>query len=563
MTCRLTVVARIVFVLFVGGCCIPTTAAAYQDRFVWIFGWNLSRDSDVQEISRVLDDGAKHGINGAVMSAGMDSMSRQSPGYFRRLQEVKATCERLKIELIPAGFSVGYGGSALGVNRMLAEGVSVEDAPFVVRGNEARFVPDESAKLINGDFEKFDKNRFPGLAMQDQSGEVSFVDTQVRHGGRASIRLEKFTLNPYGHGRIMRKVAVRPHRCYRMSLWVKTEGLGPRGAFRTTALADGRDLAPREHNIPATADWRKVTFLINSMDQTSINLYAGVWGGKEGKFWVDDWTFEEIGPVNMLRRPGTPVAVKNEDGSVTFTEGRDFAPLVDPAFSFGNVDRDSVPLRILPGGRIKDGQRLLVSWYHPMSIHDGQITVCMAEPQLYEIFDREAKLLAEHLHPNHVLLNMDEVRMGGTCKACEHRDMAELLGECVTKQVQILRKYLPDVQVYIWSDMLDPNHNAHGNYYLVEGNFAGSWRFVPKDLVIAVWGGTPRAKSVKFFADQGFSELIACYYDGANLEDVKGWLDLARDKTNVRGFMYTPWQKKYQLLGEFGELIRSAPNQGR
>jgi len=129
--------------------------------------------------------------------------------------------------------------------------------------------------------------------------------------------------------------------------------------------------------------------------------------------------------------------------------------------------------------------------------------------------------------------------------------------------VQILRKYLPDVQVYIWSDMLDPNHNAHGNYYLVEGNFAGSWRFVPKDLVIAVWGGTPRAQSVKFFADQGFSELIACYYDGANLEDVKGWLDLARDKTNVRGFMYTPWQKKYQLLGEFGELIRSAPNQGR
>ena len=29
--------------------------------------------------------------------------------------------------------------------------------------------------------------------------------------------------------------------------------------------------------------------------------------------------------------------------------------------------------------------------------------------------------------------------------------------------------------VYVWSDMLDPKHNAHGNYYLVEGHYTGSW----------------------------------------------------------------------------------------
>jgi len=104
----------------------------------------------VQDINRVLEDGAKHGINGAVLSAGMDSMSRQQPAYFRRLDEVLKTCDRLKIELIPAGFSVGYGSSALGVNRMLAEGLSVQDAPFVVHGSEARFVPDESVRLANG-----------------------------------------------------------------------------------------------------------------------------------------------------------------------------------------------------------------------------------------------------------------------------------------------------------------------------------------------------------------------------------------------------------------------------
>ena len=93
----------------------------------------------------------------------------------------------------------------------------------------------------------------------------------------------------------------------------------------------------------------------------------------------------------------------------------------------------------------------------------------MAEPKLYEIFDHEAALLAEHVRPQRVMLNMDEIRMGGTCAACRDRNMGELLGSCITRQVEILRRHMPGVQVYIWSDMLDPNHNAHGDYYLVRG----------------------------------------------------------------------------------------------
>ena len=106
--------------------------------------------------------------------------------------------------------------------------------------------------------------------------------------------------------------------------------------------------------------------------------------------------------------------------------------------------------------------------------------------------------------------------------------------------------------------MLDPNHNAHGNYYLVSGDYTGSWKYVPKDLVIAVWGGDPREKSLRFFANEGFSTLVACYYDADDLGSVKGWLDLAKNVPKVRGFMYTPWERKYQLLGDFGELLKTA-----
>ena len=75
----------------------------------------------------------------------------------RRLDEIKKTCDRLKFELIPAIFSVGYGSPALGVNPMLAEGIPVSDAPFLVGGPEARLIPDQSVKTANPSFEEVSK----------------------------------------------------------------------------------------------------------------------------------------------------------------------------------------------------------------------------------------------------------------------------------------------------------------------------------------------------------------------------------------------------------------------
>jgi hypothetical protein len=529
-------------------------AESYPDRFVWVFGWGLGRDGDVGEISNVLVTASQHGINGAVVSFGLDTLCQQSPDYFRRLDAIKQLCDRLRLDLIPAVFSVGYGGGVLAHDRNLAEGLPVEDAPFLVRGNEARLVPSAS-HLTNGGFEEFTGNRLRGYSFHDQPGEISFVDSQVVHTGTASLRLENFTANPYGHGRVMQEVRVQPHRCYRLTLWVKTEALQPAGAFRVLVLAGDREIAPREFNPPATTDWRKLTTLFNSLAYDRVRIYAGLWGGKEGKVWLDDWALEEVGPVNALHRPMTPVTVRSDDGTVTYFEGKDYAPLQDPQLQVWHTDGAPLPLKVLPSSRIRDGQRLRVSWYHSMLINDSQVTVCMAEPALYDIFDHEAKLLAERLRPKRIFLNMDEIRMGGTCRACQGRNLGELLGESVTRQAQIIRRYSPDARIYVWSDMLDPNHNAHGNYYLAQGDFTGSWQHIPKDLVISVWGGAPREKSLRFLADQGFGILVACYYDADDLTDVEGWLRLARRSPEVRGFMYTPRQRKYSLLPAFGDLV--------
>jgi hypothetical protein len=529
----------------------------FADQFVWIFGWGLDKDSDVAEISKLLETAGKNHFNGAVFSFGLDTLSKKSPDFFRRLEAINRSCDQNGLDFIPSGFSIGYGGAALEHDPNLAEGLPVIDAPFLVQGTEARLAPTNPVEFKNGDFEDFNGNTFKGYDFHDQPGVISFADAAVKHSGRASIRLENFAANQYGHGRVMQTIRVQPHRCYRLTLWVKTEGLQPANGFQVQVLStNDRELAPREFNVPSTTDWRKLTMLFNSLYVDQIRVYAGLWGGKAGKVWLDDWNVEEVGPVNVLRRPGTPVTVRNEDGSVTYAEGTDYAPLHDPNFSPWHDDGEALPLKLLPGSRIQDGARLRVSWYHSMIIYNSQITVCMAEPELYEIFDKEAKLLVDTLHPRSIMLDMDEIRMGGTCQACRGRNMGELLGECITKTASILRNYAPSLEIYVWADMLDPNHNAHGNYYLVDGDFTGSWEHVPRNLIFAVWGGEPMPASLKFFDDRASRTLVACYYDADDLKDVEGWLKLAPQTHKLRGFMYTPWQKKYGLLPAFGDLIR-------
>ncbi len=545
---------------------LPLTlrSAPWQDRFVWIFDWDLERDAEVEEISRILQTAGRHGFNGAVVSLGLDTLCRKSPAFFQRLAIFQQVCRTNGLEIIPAVFSIGYGGGFLAHNLHLAEGLPVRNALFRVQDSEARFVPDKPPELRNGDFETFSGHRFAHYAFHDQPGTVSFADTEVFRSGRASMRLQNFRSNPHGHGRVMQEVTVQPWRCYRVSIWVKTEQLHPTSAFRCFALAGDRELAPRTFALPATTDWRRISFLFNSLHHQQVRLYAGLWEGQSGRVWLDDWTLEEAGPVNVLRRPGTPVVVQSEDGQTLYQEGHDYAPLTCPDFQPWRGDSSPATLKLLPQTRIRPGDRLRVSWYHPLLIHDSQLTVCMAEPQLDEILDHEARLLAEHLQPRRVFLNMDEVRMGGTCAACAGKDMARLLGECLQRHITALRRYLPALQVYVWSDMFDPHHNARPAYYLVQGDFTGSWKYLPRDVVVAVWGGEPRPQSLQFFAREGLATLVACYYDADDLRDVQRWLDSARNLPGLRGFMYTPWTRKYHLLPEFARLLAfpSAENTG-
>ena len=530
----------------------------YPNRWVFVF-LNLQSDSHVEQIRQIARTASVHGLNGMLLSGSLDALEFQSDAYFQRLEEVKRIAAENSLEIIPTGFSAGYGGAALyRKNRNLAEGLQVKDALFVVAGNQARLRPDPPVAFVNGDFEQFTGNQFPSYRFHDRPGEITFADTNVFHGGRASIRFENFGNFDVGNGRVMQEIPVQPHRCYRATVWVKTEALSPVSAFNFTVIGtpSAKTLAYMSPNVAASGEWRQIHIAFNSGPDTVARIYAGVWGGRSGKFWLDDFSVEEIGLTNVLRRSGTPLTVRGEGSGITYEEGRDYAAVSDPALNF-RFDHEGPSIYLIPGGRIQDGERLRVGYYHGTNVYNGQVSLCMSEPEVYEIWADQARRVRERLPFSRWVIAMDEIRLAGSCEACRKRGLsaAQILGDCLTRQFQILRNLNPSAEIFTYSDMLDPNHNARPNYYLVEGDYTGSWLYAPRELTIVCWYYSKRRQSLAHFSGLGFRTYGSAYYDSGTLDNTAGWLETLDETPGAAGIMYTTWEDQYDLLGPFGDLV--------
>ncbi|MGE5644243.1 MAG: hypothetical protein ACM336_00490 [Acidobacteriota bacterium] len=518
----------------------------------------LRSDRDLDQIRDLIRTAAAHGLNGMVYAGGLDRIDIQPPEFLERLKQMKAECDRAGIEIIPTGFNVGYGGALLAHDRNLAEGLPVKGALFVARKGEARFQSDAPPKLANGSFETHKGDAATGYTSQDAPGKLTFIDTQVAHSGKASLRFENFGTNPEGASRIEQSIAVRPYRSYRVRAWIRTEGAEPATLFSIRAYTPDkkRNYSWFEPELKATAGWHEVTAGFNSWGADRLTLSIGVEEGKSGKLWLDDVRIEEVGLVDVVRREGTPVRVRGEKNGTVYEEGRDYAPISDPKLSF-RFDHESPAIRLAPGSRIREGERLRVDYYHGATIYRDQTPACMSEPKVMEIWSRQFPLIEKYLAPKTYLLALDEVRMGGTCEACRRHNisMAERLGQYATKLHGMIRKGNPAAEIFVWSDMFDPNHNAHGDYYLVDGDYTGSWNYLPKDMQIACWYFERRDKSLEHFSKLGLNTLAAAYYDADDLSNPQGWLESLDQTPGAVGIMYTTWYGKYKLLAPFGDLV--------
>ncbi|MFN7997548.1 MAG: carbohydrate binding domain-containing protein [Bryobacteraceae bacterium] len=537
--------------------CLPAEdrKKIYPERWTYA-GARFGSDQELAQLEEVARTSAQHGMTAVVLS-GMDRISLANAAYLARLAKFKEFCDGLHLEIIPAGFKTGYGGSILSHDPNLAEGLAVEGALFVAGKTEARFVPDSPARLANSGFEEFKGDRANGFQEQDQPGHRSFVDRSVFHSGKASLRLENFGETAAGVARVQQEIRVTPNRCYRISAWVKTEGAEPGTLFSLKAFtADHRDLSPFEPPLAPTGGWTKVTTAFNSWYADRIFLNAGVFEGVRGKVWVDDLAIEEVGLMNVIRRDGTPLQVRDEKTGTIYKEGQDFAPVRDAKLDF-QWEHEMPVIRLQAGGRIHPGARLRVDYYHGTTIYRDQVVACPSEPRVDAIWRQQFPLVEKYVAPRKYLLELDEMRAMNRCEACRRRNMgaAEMVGDVMNRVYRMVREFNPKAGVYVWSDMFDPNHNAVEQYYLVNGDLRDTVKYLPKDTGVVCWYYEKRRASLDFFSKLGFHTIGAAYYDADDLENPKGWLDALAETPGAEGIMYTTWSSKYKLLGAFGDLV--------
>jgi hypothetical protein len=547
------------------GCARAQTAApSGPERFPyrWVYLMhNLQVDENVAKVEAILRRAKAAGYNGvALADFKMNILDRVPERYFRNLGRIKTVAAELGMDIYPAIAPFGYSSGILAHDPNLAEAMPVRDAVFVVRNGQADIADARDLLGGIGEFESASGDKFAGWDYQDAIGTGIVADRTVKRGGAQSLRIENIGAAhaPSGNGRIQKLLTVEPFRQYHLSVWIKTQDFARPGEIKAIALPEGGgpSLIQNSWRVQRTQDWTEYHAVFNSVGKTKVRVYVGVWGGTTGRLWFDDLRLTEVGLLNLVRRDDCPLVVRDAATATVYREGKDFAPVRDEKMGMvpyeGNYDVYHAPpaITVLPGSRIRDGQRLRVSFWHTVSVYEEQVTASLTHPKVYEVVEKQAASVHKALSPKGYFLGYDEIRVGGW--SGDKRTPGELLAESVRKTVAIVRKTNPNAHVFFWSDMFDPSHNAHGDYYLVNGSWAGSWEGLPKDAVIVNWNSGKPKESLPFFANRGLKQILAGYYDGPP-DSIRRWLAAAEGVPGVVGVMYTTWQGKYDDLEAFAK----------
>jgi hypothetical protein len=510
---------------------------------LWLYvPQNLLVDKNVDDLATLFARAAKAGYTHVLLAdSKFSKLGDMDARYFRNIERVKKLAAENRLEIVPALFSVGYSNDLLWHDPNLIEALPVRDALFVVSGGEARLQPDPPPQLKGGDFSN--------LKQWDWKD-----DTVTADNGTALIR------DPGGkNARISQKLKLTPFRQYHLSVRVKTADF--RGTPEVKFLVRNQSLNLQNLGVKPTQDWTTHHVVFNSLANTNVQLYLGSWGARGGSLWFDDAKLEEAGLVNLVRRDGAPLAVR-KDGGAELREGTDFSRVVDPLMGTrpwkGEYDVFHTPPVIKAA--LPDGTRLRVSYFHVATVYDGQAMICPSEPRTVELLRDQARRMHAAWGAKGYMMSHDEIRVLNWCNACQKRnlDAGALVADNARTCLSILREVNPGGRIYVWSDMFDPNHNAHKDYYLVRGDLAGSWEGLDKDVIILPWYFEKREPSMKFFAGRGHRQVIAGYYDHDPAQ-IRDWLSAAATVQGVEGVMYTTWKRDYKNLEAFADHARRGP----
>ncbi len=538
----------------------------------WVFSMhNLQVNKAIHDLMKIEDTMAAYKMNGLNQTDFKYSvLDIVAPWYFTDVDTLHQYSVATNTEIIPSIFG---GEGILWHDPDLAEGFPTT-CKYVIEGDTGRILSDPRMLLPNGDFEKVSNGQFTGWGYYDNPNVSMFVDSTTVHSGKYSARCTNFT-DTTPRTRFIKGLTCDSNTSYHMSVWVKTQNFqqGYGGSFQLLAIGgagnNSRSLTATQYDIPATSNgWMKYDVVFNTLGFTSVSVYVGVWDGTGGTIWFDDFQIEDAGLTNMLHRATTLPQVTPLHGGKRYVEGADYQQLIDKVMEQSNGSypwHASPSFKLSTGSSIHNGDTVQVKFWRTMTVlnyqnGDGYQFPCLSEDTLYSIFHEQIRSLDALHKPHQYFLSHDEWRVLGWDSACESRHLTagQILADNLTKCDSIIKVVHPNAQTYVWSDMFDTLHNAHNNYYLVNGDLTGDWNLIPKNITIVNWSGGFMKQSLKFFADHGFSQVTSPYYDVPNTVNMRDWRIAMEGIPNMNGMMYTTWGADYSYLKPFADYAWSA-----
>jgi hypothetical protein len=542
-------------------------APAAPELWLWQHSY-LTSEKAVASSEALIDRAAAAGYTGIALWD--SSFSFMGDGFWppdnvaRMRKTIEyATSKRLKVMATVAPF--GFANDPLQANPNWAEAQRVTGARFEVDGSGRglRFL-NSFAGLKNSGFESGESDWF-----STHDADIS-VDKSVAHSGSASAVIR----NAHGNARLRQEIALTPWRQYHLRLFFKSENF--RGLSQLGVL--DRAVGEKERlnaQIPAQGahGWTQLDFLFNSQDSTSAWLYLGVWGGSSGTLWLDDIQIEETALVYVARREGAPLKVyAANDPNTVFREGADYDAIRDPRMAqrtpFTDLYHAPAPVTLPAGTQLRPGQQIAIDFYAVFPIPGlVQVAMCLTEPAVLDWQRHNAEAVRQAL-PNgaQILMQYDEIRQMNSCASCraKHMEAGELLDWSVGQSIQIYESVFPGAQLYVWSDMFDPYHNARNHYYYVEGDLTDSWKRLPSNVTILNWNLDHLKESLAWFAGAAsrqpvaHPQIIAGYYDkGDGAATARSELAQAAGIRGIVGLMYTTWNDDYSQLEPFAAAAKA------
>ncbi len=156
------------------------------------------------------------------------------------------------------------------------------------------------AELVsNASFEQAAGDRPAEWSSQTWGGQGEFHHVD---GGRTGDKCVMIESDQGGDLSWMTRLDVEPNSAYRLSGWIRTEGLEPgagRGALLNVHELQGSAATPA---VAGASDWTRVETLVRtgSHRRISVNCLFGGWGLSTGRAWYDDITLEKIDLAGLV-----------------------------------------------------------------------------------------------------------------------------------------------------------------------------------------------------------------------------------------------------------------------